>query len=116
MPENAEIPAVYHPWKEQYNPIVTREKFVKSMTKDPYTRMKRLMCHAVENVTTETECCPILIAPENVKSKAVNVQIAPKRSSKIFLMLDIIMCIPLPKNYFSNQYCSLCETNRTHAI
>ncbi|CAF1335372.1 unnamed protein product [Rotaria magnacalcarata] len=78
--ETYEIQPIHHPWKAEYHKIITREKFIKPMAKDPYTEMRRLVCHATGSLTTKTECCSGLFAPEDVKEEILNIQEAPKRS------------------------------------
>ncbi|CAF1239860.1 unnamed protein product [Rotaria sp. Silwood1] len=79
--ESCEAPVNYHPWESEYHKIVTREKYIKSMIKDSYTPTVRVISHAVEDVTTETECCPVLVAAEAVKIETFNIKQAPRRSS-----------------------------------
>ncbi|CAF0778896.1 unnamed protein product [Rotaria sordida] len=76
---SSDLPVYHHPWESEYYKIFTREKYIKPMTKDPYTPMTRSISHAVEDVTTETECCPFLIAAEAVKIETFNIQQAPGR-------------------------------------
>ncbi|CAF2520710.1 unnamed protein product [Rotaria sp. Silwood2] len=78
--EDFVVPVHYHPWESKYHKTITREKFIKSMTKDSYTPIVRVISHAIENVTTETECSPVLIAAEAVKIETFNIQQAPRRS------------------------------------
>ncbi|CAF3526830.1 unnamed protein product [Rotaria socialis] len=78
--ETYETQPIHHPWKAEYHKIIAREKFIKPMTKDPYTKMRRLVSHATGSLTTTPECCSGLIAPEDVKEEILNIQQAPKRS------------------------------------
>lgn len=64
----------YHPWTDEFSKIVTREKNIKSMTKDSYGSWFRLKTAAVESITTNEECCPKLISPQAVKVQIVNIQ------------------------------------------
>jgi hypothetical protein len=83
-------PTHYHPWESDYSKIITRERKLKPMTKDPYTSMSRLVCHAVEKSITETECYPTLTPAKDVKLQTVNIREAPKPSpspSRNFIFL-----------------------------
>ena len=73
----------YHPWKDEYSQIITRDKKLKSMTKDPYTPLTRLISHAVERVTTESECCEPLVLAKTVMIRKVNVRQSERPIRKI---------------------------------
>ena len=60
-PKDPDPPIRYHPWEPTYNQVYNREKIKKSMTKDPYRKMKRSFAQATESIATEEECCPIII-------------------------------------------------------
>lgn len=77
----------YHPWESKCSKIITREKSIKAMTKDSYTPMTRLISHAVERVTTDTECLPTLIPAKAVKIETFNIKQAPRRSGNFILLL-----------------------------
>ena len=78
---NCNIPINYHPWESQYHQMVIREKSIKPMTKSPYIPRTRIISHAIEHITTETECCSELIPPEFVTVTTSNVQQAPRPPS-----------------------------------
>jgi hypothetical protein len=83
--ENDDFTVTYHPWNSDYHRIVTREKNIKAMTKDPYTPIARLISHAVEGVTTETECSPTLISAKAVTINRFNIKQSPRSSCKFIL-------------------------------
>ncbi|CAF5187807.1 unnamed protein product, partial [Rotaria magnacalcarata] len=70
----------YHPWKPEYNQIVTREKIKKSMTKDPYLPQGKMIAHARESTMTKEECFPELLPAEAVHIETPNVQKPAKLS------------------------------------
>ncbi len=79
------------------------------MTKDPYTPMSRLICHAVERVTTEAECSLPLIPADAVQIKTVDIREAPRPSSEFILLL--FFCNKYYLNSFSVDSCSLLKTS-----
>ena len=97
--ENDVVTDNYHPWQSEYHTRVIREKNIKSMTKDPYTPIARLISHAIEGVTTEIECSPPLIPANAVTVKKINIKQAPRSSRKftlsIFLKISIKV-LPVP--------------------
>jgi hypothetical protein len=84
--KTSDPPVNYHPWESEYSKIITREKKLKPMTKDPYTSMSRLVSHAVEKITTETECCPTLIPAKDVKIRTVNIQQTLRPSGNLIFL------------------------------
>ena len=85
---NGNLPAIYHPWESEYSKINTREKKIKSMTKDPYTPLTRLIDHAIERVTTAEECHPALVSGKTVKIETFTIRQTPPRPSSKFLLLS----------------------------
>lgn len=57
----------YHSWQEEFQPIFTRDRLLRPMTKDPYHQNQRRLANAVETKATEEECCPVLISPAEVQ-------------------------------------------------
>ena len=85
--DNPDPPDNYHPWKPEYHVIVTRQKSIKSMTKDPYTPVNRFHHNAVEELTTESECCVDLIPAKAVTIATVNIKQAPRIIRKFHIAL-----------------------------
>jgi hypothetical protein len=85
--ENDDVTDNYHPWQSEYHKRVIREKNIKSMTKDPYTPISRIISHAIERVTTEIECSPPLIPANAVTVKKINIKQAPRSSRKFILFI-----------------------------
>jgi hypothetical protein len=68
------------------------------MTKDPYTSKTTFFTHAIENVTTENECYPVLLPARAVKIEKVNIQLPSRRSGYllIFLFKIILSIVSVP--------------------
>jgi hypothetical protein len=87
-PEILIPPPQYHPWETKYSQIFTREKIKKSMTKNPYTIMSRSIAHAIESITTQDECCPVLLPANAVHiDKPIVHQVAKSPRKCISLIL-----------------------------
>ncbi len=71
-------PVEYHAWQANYNQVFTREKIIKSMTKDSYTQTTRLIAYANEFITTEEECEPVLISADAVCIRKPIIRREPK--------------------------------------
>ncbi len=84
---------MYHPWSWEYHKIITREKHIKSMTKDPYTPITQFISYAVEVLITEAEYCSTLIPAKAVNIRNFNIQQAPKLSRKFMLLLFFLIII-----------------------
>lgn len=68
------------------------------MTKDPYTKIERLISNAIECVTTEGECYPSLIPSNAVTTQTVHIHQTPRPSSNFQKLISMI--IFLLKNSF----------------
>ncbi|CAF3007098.1 unnamed protein product [Rotaria socialis] len=79
-PETSYQTIEYHPWKPEYNQIVTREKIKKSMTKDPYLPQRKMIAHAQESTMAKEKCFPELLPAEAVHIATPNVQEPAKLS------------------------------------
>lgn len=73
----------FHSWQNDYQPIYTRTKLLKPMTKDPYLQHKLRLTTAVESNATKEECFPKLISPSEVRISKPIIQRAPMPSIEI---------------------------------
>jgi hypothetical protein len=114
--KTSDLSSNYHPWESEYNKIIIREKKIKSMTKDPYTPFSRLISQAVENLTTESECYPILIPAKDVQIQTFNIQnmSIPPKPLRNFLLSFFLQ--NYHSNFFSTNHGPLRTTSRTNAI
>ena len=95
--ENLPPPVEYHSWKLEYHQIYTREITKRSMTKDSYTPTIRSFAYAEERITTQEECCPVLIPANSVHIEKAEIHEAIKVLSKFYRQFNFkIMNISAP--------------------
>ncbi|CAF0854966.1 unnamed protein product [Rotaria sordida] len=96
-----------HPWKPEYRQLFTREKIKKTMTKDSYITRKQTIAHAKESITTQEECCPVLIPANVVHIETPNIQEPTK-----FLVPSIIRYLRSNELLPSEQFISQSTTEK----